>query len=167
MDDRLLERALLFAAGHFIGSCRNKGKPVFLHSLRVAKKADELGYGEKIVLAAILHDLLEDTDCTAREISEAFGGDMAALVQALTWDASIPDRLERSRRSIDTCARRGRDALVVKCLDAADNAAYFALADAETQAYLRQKYAYLLAVSGKHIADEPARALLETAAAQI
>ena len=156
MDDRLIERALLFAAGHFTASCHNPGKPVYLHSLRVAGLARDLGYQEEVLVAAILHDLLEDTDCSAAEIAAAFGEPTAAIVEALSFDAAIPDRLERNLLCIDACARSGRVALIVKCLDTADNSAFFHLADADTQEYLRAKYAYLLAVAGESIPGEPA-----------
>ena len=167
MDEKRMERAMLFAAGHFTASCHNRGKPVYLHSLRVAGRAAALGYGDEIVIAAILHDLLEDTDCTAREIAEAFGEDMAAAVQALSFDRAISDRMERELRCIDSCARSGHIALVVKCLDTADNSAYFTLADADTQAYLRRKYAYLLEVCGREIPDTPACTALREAVARI
>ena len=156
MNDERINRALLFAAKHFNSSCKNYGKPVFLHSLRTAQKASELGYGENVIICAILHDLLEDTDCTEKEISDELGNEVSSTVKALTLDDSISDRFERNKASIDASAKEGTDALVLKCLDTADNSSFYHLADENTKDYLRRKLRYLFSVCEQLIPDEPA-----------
>ena len=151
MDQKLVNRALLFAAQHFNTSCRNKGKPVYLHSLRVAQHAASLHCDDFTLVCAIFHDLLEDTACTAQEIAAAFGEDTAACVKALTFDDTIPDKLEKNCRSIDACAVFGPAALMIKCLDTMDNMDYFALASEKDKVYLLQKYDYLKKVCAAHI----------------
>ena len=151
MDQKLINRALLFAAHHFNTSCRNTGKPVYLHSLRVAQHAAALDCDDFTLVCAIFHDLLEDTACTAEEIASAFGEDTAACVKALTFDASIPDKLQKNCLSIDACAAFGTAALVIKCLDTMDNMDYFALANEQDKTYLLKKYDYLKTVCAAHI----------------
>ena len=158
MDQQLINRALLFAAQHFSTSCHNTGKPVYLHSLRVAQHAHALGCDDLTLVCAVFHDLLEDTACTAEEIAENFGTETAGCVRALTFDASVPDKLRRNCLSIDACAAFGPAALVIKCLDTMDNMDYFTLAGEKDKAYLLQKYDYLKAVCAAHIPNAPAYA---------
>ena len=156
MNDISINRALLFAAEHFIRSCHNNGKPVYLHCLRVANRAFQLGYGEDIIIGAVLHDLLEDTDCPLQAIELEFGPDLANTVAALSNSEAIPDKLARNRDSIDRCAALGRTAMVIKCLDAADNAVFFSRASLSDQVYLKEKYRYLIEKGLETIPDEPA-----------
>jgi (p)ppGpp synthase/HD superfamily hydrolase len=70
-----------------------------------------------VVLAGLLHDVLEDTNVSARELHERFGPDVTGLVEALTENPSIDDVRERK-----TALRR-------QILDAGPAAATIALAD--------------------------------------
>ena len=167
MDDFRIEQALLFAADWLRRTGHNPGKPVFLHSLRVARACEALGCGEETVLTALLHDLIEDSDCRASDIEAAFGPSIARAVLALTDDAAIEDRLRRSLDSIARCAALGSGALAVRCLDAADNCRFFHLADKATQSYLIEKYRRLCAACAPFASLAPAReALLRQMRAQ-
>ena len=156
MNQKLINTALLFAAKHFNESCHNTGKPVYLHSLRVAHHAHTLGYDDFTIVCAILHDLLEDTDCTVGEISAEFGENTAACVQALTFDDSILDKLKKNCLSIDACAACCAEALVIKCLDTMDNMDYFSLANEKDKIYLLKKYDHLKTVCAEHIPEDRA-----------
>lgn len=156
MNQHIINTALLFAAKYFNESCHNTGKPVYLHSLRVAQSSAALGYGDDVIVGAILHDLLEDTDCTAAELEAEFSSVTARCVEVLTYDASIPDKFEKNRLSIDACAGFGAAALVIKCLDTMDNMDYFNLAGKKDKAYLLKKYEYLRSVCETHIPAERA-----------
>ena len=156
MNDILINKALLFAAEYFNRSCHNSGKPVYLHCLRVAHRAFELGYGDSVIIGAVLHDLLEDTDCPLQAIEREFGLDTATIVAALSNNEAIPDKLTRNRDSIDRCAALGPTAIIIKCLDTADNAAFFPLASWIDQTYLIEKYRYLIDKGHNIIPDEPA-----------
>lgn len=48
--------------------CANSPKPVILHSIRIALYLNNLGYNRNIVLAAILHDILEDSSASVEKI---------------------------------------------------------------------------------------------------
>lgn len=64
---------------------RKSGEPYILHPIAVAMiVANEIGLGANPICAALLHDVVEDTDHTVKEIREAFGDDVAMLVDVVT-----------------------------------------------------------------------------------
>ena len=64
---------------------RKSGEPYILHPIAVAMiVANEIGLGAEPICAALLHDVVEDTDHTVKEIREMFGDDVATLVNVVT-----------------------------------------------------------------------------------
>ena len=64
---------------------RKSGEPYILHPIAVAMiVANEIGLGAEPICAALLHDVVEDTDYTLKEIREMFGEDVATLVNVVT-----------------------------------------------------------------------------------
>ena len=64
---------------------RKSGEPYILHPIAVAMiVANEIGLGADPICAALLHDVVEDTDHTVKEIREMFGDDVATLVNVVT-----------------------------------------------------------------------------------
>lgn len=64
---------------------RKSGEPYILHPIAVAMiVANEIGLGAAPICAALLHDVVEDTDHTVKEIREMFGEDVATLVNVVT-----------------------------------------------------------------------------------
>ena len=99
-----------------------------LHSIRVGLSLQQEGYSREIVLAGLLHDVVEDTRRTVDDVRSRFGSEVARLVEANTVN-KVMDRLERSREVMYRAKRVGRDALVVKAADLEDNLRFY-LADA-------------------------------------
>ena len=67
------------------GQMRKSGEPYIMHPVSVAKiVAEELSLGPNPIIAALLHDVVEDTDCKIGEIKERFGEDVAFLVGVVT-----------------------------------------------------------------------------------
>jgi GTP pyrophosphokinase len=84
-NEQLIRKAFLFANTAHMGVRRNSGEPYILHPLAVAKiVVSEIGLGTKSALAAILHDVVEDTEYTLQDISNMFGEKVASLVDGLT-----------------------------------------------------------------------------------
>lgn len=84
-NEQLIRKAFLFANTAHMGVRRKSGEPYIIHPLSVAKiVVSEIGLGTKSVLAAILHDVVEDTDYTLQDISNMFGEKVAQLVDGLT-----------------------------------------------------------------------------------
>ena len=82
---KLIRRAFEFAREAHQGVRRKSGEPYILHPLAVAKIAvKEIGLGTKSAVAALLHDVVEDTDYTVEDIANLFGPKIASLVDGLT-----------------------------------------------------------------------------------
>lgn len=76
-----LERALRWAAVCHQGQVRRgSGVPYVQHVFAVALLLDRAGYGEEVVIAGLLHDVVEDTDATLDDVAARFGAGVAALV---------------------------------------------------------------------------------------
>ena len=157
MDDKQINKALLFTAKHFNESCHNFGKPVYFHSIKVGLKLYDLGYNEKIVIGGILHDLVEDTDCTLENVEAEFGKDMADLIAAVSFNPNIQDKFEQSKQMLDAALAYGKDALIIKCVDMYENGRFFCLVTKpDVKEYLVKKYKYFTEIAEKEIGNEPA-----------
>lgn len=93
----LVRAALEKARVAHAGQVRNGsgGMPYVEHPIAVAALLDERGYGEEAVAAALLHDVIEDSETTLEEVREEFGETVAGYVGALTDDESIESYRER------------------------------------------------------------------------
>ena len=81
----LVLKAFEFANEAHKGVRRRSGEPYILHPIAVAKiVVDEIGLGCKSICAALLHDVVEDTDFTVEDIERLFGDKIASLVDGLT-----------------------------------------------------------------------------------
>lgn len=81
----IIERAFNFAKNAHEGIRRRSGEPYILHPIAVAKIASqEIGLGSTSICAALLHDVVEDTDYTVEDIRQHFGAKIAQLVEGLT-----------------------------------------------------------------------------------
>ncbi|MBQ0124033.1 MAG: bifunctional (p)ppGpp synthetase/guanosine-3',5'-bis(diphosphate) 3'-pyrophosphohydrolase [Bacteroidales bacterium] len=82
---QLVLKAFDFANEAHNGVRRRSGEPYILHPIAVAKiVVDEIGLGCKSICAALLHDVVEDTDYTVEDIQRLFGEKIASLVDGLT-----------------------------------------------------------------------------------
>lgn len=81
----IIERAFNFARMAHKGIRRRSGEPYILHPIAVAKIASqEIGLGSTSICAALLHDVVEDTDYTVEDIRQQFGRKIAELVNGMT-----------------------------------------------------------------------------------
>lgn len=81
----IIERAYRFAKKAHKGIRRRSGEPYILHPIAVAKIASqEIGLGSTSICAALLHDVVEDTEYTVEDIEHQFGPKVAELVSGLT-----------------------------------------------------------------------------------
>lgn len=87
------------------------------HPLAVAALLREDGQPRLLVLAGLLHDLLEDTEVDAAQLRERFGPEATRLVEALTQDDSISDYKERKAALRRQTLEAGRDAATVALAD--------------------------------------------------
>lgn len=83
MDQQVFNRAVAFAAQKHAGQTRRDGTPYIYHPLKVAELLKEGGFDLTCQVAAVLHDVLEDTNATEAEVA-AFGQEVLAAVKLLT-----------------------------------------------------------------------------------
>ncbi len=83
-DEALLNRAYVYAMRAHGHQKRASGDPYFSHPLEVAAILTELKLDDATISAALLHDVIEDTDATRTEIDTLFGPEIGALVDGLT-----------------------------------------------------------------------------------
>lgn len=123
MSERLL-RAALHAARAHAGQTRKGGEvPYVNHVIEVAHLVATHGGDEDAAVAALLHDVVEDTDATVERVADGFGPRVAALVDALTdrpgWEA-LPRR-ERKRLQAGHLAGADPAARRIKVADQISN----------------------------------------------
>ena len=82
--------AYSFAAKAHANQVRSSGEPYITHPISVAYILLELGMDTDTICAALLHDVVEDTDTTLEEIKKLFGQDVAMLVDGVTKLGKIP-----------------------------------------------------------------------------
>ncbi len=83
-DEALLNRAYVYAMKAHGAQRRASGDPYFSHPLEVAAILTDLRLDDATIIAALLHDTIEDTTTTRAEIDGLFGESIGALVEGLT-----------------------------------------------------------------------------------
>ncbi|HVY57171.1 MAG TPA: bifunctional (p)ppGpp synthetase/guanosine-3',5'-bis(diphosphate) 3'-pyrophosphohydrolase [Xanthobacteraceae bacterium] len=83
-NEDLLNRAYVYAMKAHGEQKRASGDPYFSHPLEVAAILTELKLDDATIVAALLHDTIEDTEATRAEIDQLFGKDIGTLVEGLT-----------------------------------------------------------------------------------
>jgi GTP diphosphokinase / guanosine-3',5'-bis(diphosphate) 3'-diphosphatase len=83
-DSALLRRAFEFAAHAHEGQQRRSGEEFILHPFGVARVCAELHLDEQTIAAALLHDVVEDTDVELKDVRTEFGEEVARLVEGVT-----------------------------------------------------------------------------------
>ncbi len=101
----LVKDALETARRAHVGQLRrgSDGHPYIDHPLAVAELLLEHRYGDEVLAAGLLHDVIEKSETSVADVRERFGENVAVLVETLTEDESIPsyeDRKEEHRRRV-------------------------------------------------------------------
>lgn len=119
----LVRAALAKARAAHAGQIRNGsgGMPYVEHPITVAARLDEQGYRDEVLAAALLHDVIEDSDATLEELELLFGADVAGLVGALTDDESIDSYRERKVEHRERVAAADGEAMAIYGADKLTN----------------------------------------------
>jgi (p)ppGpp synthase/HD superfamily hydrolase len=119
----LIARALARATAAHAGQVRNGsgGLPYIEHPKMVAATLAARDYPETTLAAALLHDVVEDSDTTVAELRGEFGDPVADLVAALSDDESIADYRARKDEHRGRVERSGGDALAIYGADKLTN----------------------------------------------
>jgi len=120
---KLIARALAKATEAHAGQTRNGsgGLPYIEHPRMVAATLAARGYSDATLAAALLHDVVEDTDSTVEELRAEFGDEVADLVAALSDDESIESYRERKDEHRRRVAEVDGDALAIYAADKLTN----------------------------------------------
>ena len=96
----VVQKAFDFANEAHKNVRRRSGGPYIIHPIEVAKiVVCDIGLGYKSIAAALLHDVVEDTDYTVDDIKNLFGDKIASLVDGLTKIKIVLDNEERAKKS--------------------------------------------------------------------
>lgn len=155
-DQTALNRARYFAQFAHEGQTRRyTGEPYFVHPAAVAAAVSLLTDDVDVIIAAYLHDTVEDTFVTNADIHRHFGRRVASIVRELTdvfTTAAYPktNRAARKKLEADRLARVSDDAKLVKRADIADNTESIVEHDADFAfVYLAEKAYLLRAMAGE------------------
>jgi len=125
-DVRLIQRAYEFAEASHRGQLRASGEPFVEHPLGVASILGELGMDATTLVAALLHDVVEDTDLSLEDVEREFGAEVATIVDGLTkldkiqYRSREAEQAENVRKMIVAMARDIR-VLIIKLSDRLHN----------------------------------------------
>lgn len=89
-DVEQIDKAFKIADRAHEGQLRCSGQPYVIHPILVAKIVAELGMDKESVIAALLHDVVEDTDLTLEDVTEKFGKSVASFVDGVTKLGKVP-----------------------------------------------------------------------------
>jgi GTP pyrophosphokinase len=99
VDKEAVRRAYAFAEGRHRAQVRNSGEPFITHPLGCARICAGLGLDGTAVVAALLHDTVEDTDATLDEIARNFGAEVRLLVDGVTKLSKIHFESQAERQA--------------------------------------------------------------------
>lgn len=110
-------------------SDENTRKALIPHDIRVGVYLYNNNYSEDVIVAGLLHDILEFTDIKEELILEKFGKNVLGLIKANSKNKSILDKNERRDENIKRCVEYGEDALIIKTADILDSFQYYTAVD--------------------------------------
>ena len=84
VDTKLILRAYQYAQKYHGEQCRRSGEPYIIHPLNVAYILADIGLDDSTISAALLHDVVEDTEVTNNDIRKEFGDEIAEMVAGVT-----------------------------------------------------------------------------------
>jgi (p)ppGpp synthase/HD superfamily hydrolase len=120
-----LNYVLEFATEKHKGQKRDDGADYITHPIRVAKIIAEVKKDSQnrdiLIAAALLHDTLEDTYTSCRELEEHFGKEVASIVVELTTAPFVPKMIGKGKYLAEKMEKMTNYALLIKLADRYDN----------------------------------------------
>ena len=153
---RRYAQALLHAIDKHRVQTRRDGSPYIAHPIRVAESLRTIGgvTDPDVLIAALLHDLIEDTDSDWESIESRYGARVANLVAELTADMRLP-KAERKHDQLERIRTASPEAKAIKLADRYDNLTDMAgFSEARRAEYIRHSREVLEACRGANPALE-------------
>ncbi len=120
-DVARIRAAFEYANNHHGPQLRKSGEPYIIHPIAVAEIINELELDQDSIVAALLHDCIEDTDSTHDEIARLFGAQVADLVEGVTkltrmqYTSREDEQMENLRKMFMAMAKDVRVILIKLC----------------------------------------------------
>ena len=100
-DTKLIMKAYQYADKKHEGQLRKSNEPYIIHPLEVAYIVSTLELDDAAICAALLHDVVEDTDATLDDIKNEFGEEIAMLVDGVTKLGKIANFLDKEEEQVE------------------------------------------------------------------
>lgn len=125
-DTKLIQKAYNYAFKKHGTQLRKSGEPYIIHPTCVAYTVAELGLDEKTICAALLHDVVEDTEVSYEDIEEEFGHEIAEMVDGVTklkqiQHASIEENQVENYRKMFLAMGKDIRVIIIKLADRLHN----------------------------------------------
>jgi len=124
LDRELLVKTLVFVINAHDGQLRKSGLPYVMHPTNVARTLAELKMDTAVISAGLLHDVVEDTKYSNKEIQEKFGTEIAEMVDSVTKISDIQKGINRTaetfRKFLNYISKRPQ-IIAIKLADRLDN----------------------------------------------
>ena len=114
---KLIMKAYDLANKSHDGQLRKSGEPYIIHPLQVAYIVADIGLDDESVCAALLHDVVEDTEITLQNIKDEFGEEIAEMVDGVTKLSKLQENITIKERQVEDYRKMflamGRDIRVI------------------------------------------------------
>ena len=143
-DLQTIEKAYAYAEEKHQGQVRKSGEPYFIHPIHVAHIIADLELDPQSICAALLHDVVDDTDATYEDIVREFGETIAMLVDGVTKLGKIPttskeeQQIENLRKMFFAMTKDIR-VIVIKLADRLHNMQTLKYMPEEKQRYIARE----------------------------
>lgn len=146
---------------------RYTGEPYITHPEAVVALVRSVAHTDEMLIAAWLHDAVEDTECTLVDVEDRFGDEVATLVAMLTKVTTSKDgnREQRATREREHLAKANAAAQTIKLADIIDNCSTVVERDRTfAKTYIAEKRKLLEALTlGDAVLRQRAQAILDAA----
>jgi GTP pyrophosphokinase len=136
-DKQLITKAYDYMAKAHEGHKRYSGDPYMLHTAEVGYKLAAMGMSPHTISAGLLHDTIEDTEVTSKDIKDEFGEEILFLVEGVTKLSSVryygTDRHNESLRKLFVATSQDIRVLIIKLTDRLHNLETLHFVPAEKQ----------------------------------
>lgn len=121
LDYCQINKAIYWAKKYHDGQFRKSGEVFYSHPLEVAYMVSDHLLKTNMIVASILHDIVEDTEVTNNMLSDAFGYRIAEMVDRLTRDRADGTKLSVKEVLQDAFKKQDKEVLLIKCIDRLHN----------------------------------------------
>jgi (p)ppGpp synthase/HD superfamily hydrolase len=128
-----INKAIYWAKKYHDGQFRKSGEPFYSHPLEVAYMVSDYNLKTDVIIVAILHDIVEDTEVTAGMILDTFGWRIAGMVDLLTRDRPDGSKISVEQILKNAWEKNDKEVILIKIIDRIHNISTLAALSKEKQ----------------------------------